>query len=168
VVSPGLRLAVVSLGDSSGGGSSRFRPGRDGRTAGRGSCGRPAVAGQSHRASSQLQSCPCPSSRPGRGRRRPAVPFIVSLHDAKTPRSRWRRARGRRSPSGPIRPRAASPAWRAMISRSSSLMSSANGAGRLEPEYEGAHEPRMPSSRAQRGATTVRHWRYGPWARPDR
>jgi len=28
VVSPGLRLAAVSLGDSSGGGSSRFRPGR--------------------------------------------------------------------------------------------------------------------------------------------
>ena len=49
VVSPGLRLAAVSLGDSSGGGGSRFRPGRGGRTAGRGRCGRswaPAAAGQ--------------------------------------------------------------------------------------------------------------------------
>src|SRR5215510_4726843 len=68
----------------------------------------PAAAGQSPPASSPLQSCPCPSSRPDPAQRRPAAPVHRRPLQRQGPRSRCRRARDRRSPSGPSQPWGAS------------------------------------------------------------
>src|SRR5262245_201484 len=99
--------------------------------------------------------------------------FIVGLHDAKAPGAAGVEHRtedhhlARLHPGPPVLSVA-----RHDLALLVAHVQRERRTGRLEPEYEGAHESSMPSSWPPPGATAVRHgrcWRWAgraPWALP--